>query len=387
MLVTEYAMRFEHLARFYTQATSEAWKCRKFAKCLKYDLRRVVVPMAITEFPSLVEKANVVERLESVGKPAKTVGRPVWSKSSGGSQRKPYDRPQQQGGSATRKSTKRARSGAQAIRCYRCGGPYIIRDCTSAQPRCFRCSKFGHLAKDCPVGASQFGGAQRMERPRAAGRVFALTGEEASTSPNLVKGKGKAAGTELEDEVLVSTGQGEQLMRDGAECFMLFAALSIETERVITRIKIVSEFPEVFLDDVPGLPPIRDVEFSIDVVPGTGPVSVAPYRMALVELIELKRQIEDLSLEDHREHLRLVLEVLRDRQLYAKLSKCEFWLSKVRFLGHVISADKIAVDPAKVEAIRARLELLAESAAGSGIFLVPSVRVTILGNSFVLDRH
>nr|KYP32282.1 Retrovirus-related Pol polyprotein from transposon 17.6 [Cajanus cajan] len=57
------------------------------------------------------------------------------------------------------------------------------------------------------------------------------------------------------------------------------------------------------------------------------------------------------SLEDHREHLRLVLEVLREILLYAKLSKCEFWLSEVRFLGHVISTDGIAVDPAKVEAV------------------------------------
>nr|KYP38116.1 Retrovirus-related Pol polyprotein from transposon 17.6 [Cajanus cajan] len=57
------------------------------------------------------------------------------------------------------------------------------------------------------------------------------------------------------------------------------------------------------------------------------------------------------SLEDHREHLRSVLEVLRERQLYAKLSKCEFWLSEVRFLGHVISADRIAVDLANVEAV------------------------------------
>nr|KYP34046.1 Retrovirus-related Pol polyprotein from transposon 17.6 [Cajanus cajan] len=57
------------------------------------------------------------------------------------------------------------------------------------------------------------------------------------------------------------------------------------------------------------------------------------------------------SLEDHREHLRSVLEVLREKQLYAKLSKCEFWLSEVKFLGHVISAEGIAVDPAKVEAV------------------------------------
>nr|KYP49382.1 Retrovirus-related Pol polyprotein from transposon 17.6 [Cajanus cajan] len=57
------------------------------------------------------------------------------------------------------------------------------------------------------------------------------------------------------------------------------------------------------------------------------------------------------SLEDHREHLKSVLEVLRERQLYAKLSKCEFWLSTVKFFGHVILVEGIAVDPAKVEVV------------------------------------
>ena len=55
--------------------------------------------------------------------------------------------------------------------------------------------------------------------------------------------------------------------------------------------------------------------------------------------------------EEHAEHLRLVLGVLREKQLYAKLSKCEFWMDEVQFLGHVISAQGIAVDPAKVEAV------------------------------------
>jgi len=55
--------------------------------------------------------------------------------------------------------------------------------------------------------------------------------------------------------------------------------------------------------------------------------------------------------EEHAEHLRLVLGVLRDKQLYAKLSKCEFWMDEVQFLGHVISAKGIAVDPGKVEAV------------------------------------
>jgi len=55
--------------------------------------------------------------------------------------------------------------------------------------------------------------------------------------------------------------------------------------------------------------------------------------------------------EEHAEHLRLVLVVLREEQLYAKLSKCEFWMDEVQFLGHVISAQGIVVDPAKVEVV------------------------------------
>ena len=65
--------------------------------------------------------------------------------------------------------------------------------------------------------------------------------------------------------------------------------------------------------------------------------------------------------EEHREHLRLVLEKLREHQLYAKFSKCEFWLKEVRFLGHVISGEGIAVDPTKVQSV---MEWLAPTSVG-----------------------
>ena len=55
--------------------------------------------------------------------------------------------------------------------------------------------------------------------------------------------------------------------------------------------------------------------------------------------------------EEHDEHLRLVLGVLREKQLYAKLSKFEFWMDEVQFLGHVISAQGIVVDTTKIEAV------------------------------------
>ena len=56
----------------------------------------------------------------------------------------------------------------------------------------------------------------------------------------------------------------------------------------------MKDFPDVFPEDVPGLPPVRDIEFCIDLIPGTGPISIAPYRMSPSELIELKSQIDDL---------------------------------------------------------------------------------------------
>ena len=55
--------------------------------------------------------------------------------------------------------------------------------------------------------------------------------------------------------------------------------------------------------------------------------------------------------EEHTKHLRIVLQTLRDKQLYVKFSKCELWLEKVVFLGHVISAEGVYVDPKKIEVI------------------------------------
>ena len=57
------------------------------------------------------------------------------------------------------------------------------------------------------------------------------------------------------------------------------------------------------------------------------------------------------NVDEHALHLQIVLQILRDRQLYAKFSKCELWLNEVIFLGHVVSGDGIFVDPRKMEAI------------------------------------
>ena len=55
--------------------------------------------------------------------------------------------------------------------------------------------------------------------------------------------------------------------------------------------------------------------------------------------------------QEHEQHLRIVLETLREKRLYAKLSKCDFWLKEVSFLGHIVSVEGIRVNPIKIEAV------------------------------------
>ncbi|GJX44455.1 reverse transcriptase domain-containing protein [Tanacetum coccineum] len=70
------------------------------------------------------------------------------------------------------------------------------------------------------------------------------------------------------------------------------------------------------------------------------------------EVKRLKRSRNPLVKEDHEEHLKLILELLKKEELYAKFSKCEFWIPKVQFLGHVIDSKGIHVDLAKIESIK-----------------------------------
>jgi len=99
----------------------------------------------------------------------------------------------------------------------------------------------------------------------------------------------------LEDEdLLMSSQQVDKEIKEGSQRFLILTQLSIENGGRNIETPVVRDFSYVFLKDVPGLPPSRKIEFSIDLVPGIGPMFIAPYRMALVELVELKKQIEEL---------------------------------------------------------------------------------------------
>ncbi|GJR40085.1 reverse transcriptase domain-containing protein [Tanacetum coccineum] len=157
----------------------------------------------------------------------------------------------------------------------------------------------------------------------------------------------------------------------------------------IEDVPIVRDFPEVFPEDLPGLPPARPVEFQIDLlgvreqdIPKTAfrtryghyEFQVMPFGLtnAPAVFMDLMNRvckpyldkfvivfIDDILIyskdeREHEEHLLKSknLELLKEEKLYAKFSKCEFWIPKVQFLGHVIDSRGIHVDPAKIESIK-----------------------------------
>ncbi|GKA80588.1 reverse transcriptase domain-containing protein, partial [Tanacetum coccineum] len=137
-------------------------------------------------------------------------------------------------------------------------------------------------------------------------------------------------------------------------------------EKRLEDIPIVKEFLEVFPEDLPGLPPVHQVEFQIDLIPGAPLVARAPYRLASSEMQELSNQLQELvdkvfiddiliysrNKEEHTNHLRIILELLKKEKLYAKFSKCDFWISIVQFLRHLIDSQGLHVDPSKIEAVK-----------------------------------
>ncbi|GJT55312.1 putative reverse transcriptase domain-containing protein [Tanacetum coccineum] len=182
-------------------------------------------------------------------------------------------------------------------------------------------------------------------------------------------------------------------------------------EKRLEDVPIVREFLKVFPKDLLGLPHARQVEFQIYLVPGAAPVARAPvyskidmrsgYHQLRVHEEDIPKIafrtlygryefqvmpfgltnaptvfmdlmnwvckpyldrfmivfIDDIliyskSRKEHEEHLKLILKLLKEEELYAKFSKCEFWLSRVQFLGRVIDSEGIHINPAKIKSIK-----------------------------------
>nr|GEU77307.1 hypothetical protein [Tanacetum cinerariifolium] len=164
--------------------------------------------------------------------------------------------------------------------------------------------------------------------------------------------------------------QGERPKKDTGSLACIKA-----DEKKLDDIQIVRDFPKVFPDDLSGLPPMREIEFCIDLILSALPVVKSPYRLAPSEMSEFSNQLKELQEkgfirpshsswgapvlfvkkkdeEEHKVHPKTILDLLKKEKLYAKFSKREFWLKKVQFLGHVVKRDGIYMDSSKVESVK-----------------------------------
>ncbi|GKE68496.1 putative reverse transcriptase domain-containing protein, partial [Tanacetum coccineum] len=196
---------------------------------------------------------------------------------------------------------------------------------------------------------------------------------------------------------------GEKYTERGCHLFLAHVTEKKPKEKRLEDMLVIRDFPEVFPDDLLGLPSPRQVEFQIDLVPRAAPVARAPYRYhhlrikeedilitafrtwyghfefqvmpfglknAPAVFIDLMNRvckpyldkfiimfIDDILVyskdeEEHGKHLKTILELFKKERLYAKFYKCDFWLDSLKFLGHVIDRKGMHVDPAKIEAIK-----------------------------------
>jgi len=175
MTVQEYVNRFKHLVRYYSQNITEEWRCQKFERGLKHELKKVLTPLRERRFPVLVEQAKSAEHLEKGLGPI--VSRHQRNVAEVRQMKKSYSRQQT----------------SQDPTCYQCGGPHLKRNCPQLtgglggscdRHKCFICDKPSHFANNCPekknLGAKKPATASPAERAKAVGRVFAMTSTEAT---------------------------------------------------------------------------------------------------------------------------------------------------------------------------------------------------------------
>ncbi|KAI3773495.1 hypothetical protein L1987_48025 [Smallanthus sonchifolius] len=146
-----------------------------------------------------------------------------------------------------------------------------IENCFKKKPTtCFECGEAGHIKTYCPklkkpdgTGPNPAGGVKKNAR------AFVLNTNEAACMPDVITG-----------------------------CLAYLVTVTTDTKKKIEDVPVVADFPDIFPEELPGIPPEREVEFRINLVPGTAPIVKAPYKLAPTEMAELKKQLDELLEKD-----------------------------------------------------------------------------------------
>nr|GEU53613.1 putative reverse transcriptase domain-containing protein [Tanacetum cinerariifolium] len=201
--------------------------------------------------------------------------------------------------------------------------------------KCNNCGRTGHKARDCQGKAVAFG---TSAQPVVLGTFDVIV---------------KIDWLVVRDAVIVC--------ERGCHLFLAQVAEKEPAKKRLEDVLVIYDFLEVFPDDLLGLPSPQQVEFNIDLVHRATFVACAPYQLASSEMKELSDQLQDFSKkgfirpsssplgsssviydvliyskkkDEHEEHLKAILQLLKKEKLYAKFSKCDFWLDYVQFLSH-----------------------------------------------------
>ncbi|GKD49643.1 putative reverse transcriptase domain-containing protein [Tanacetum coccineum] len=240
-----------------------------------------------------------------------------------------------QGYAARSAESKRRMERPCTVKCSNCKKVgHLTRDCTAIiTPNTqralvgnqqgvvyYECGTPGHFRKDCPKLETRL--ETRLEVMRLQQRLTPLVEEEQTVIPTLSRFRrhhryglvgeistvvtGRVYTLYLSgDEVLIIRGDNygnektQKYIQKGCQVYLAQVtskkAEDKSEKKQIEDVPIIQEFLEVFLDDLPGLPPARQVEFQIDLVPGAAPIARTPYRLAPAEMQELSTQLQELS--------------------------------------------------------------------------------------------
>nr|GEZ45498.1 reverse transcriptase domain-containing protein [Tanacetum cinerariifolium] len=205
---------------------------------------------------------------------------------------------------------KKHHNGNCGATCYNCGRPgHLAKDCRrKSTPVCYGCGERGHTRNYCPKK-------KNPQDEEARGRAYVIKEADKDQGPNVVMEQDtvimcdkKVVHVPYKNKTLVvesdrgasrlkvlSCIKARKFIERGSQLFVAHVTEKEPQEKWIEDVHVIRDFPEVFPEDLLGMPPPRQVEFRIDLVPGAAPVARAPYRLAPSEMKELKKQLQELS--------------------------------------------------------------------------------------------